>query len=183
MTDLAALVAMRLAHDLAGPLGAVVTGIDLLDDGDAEIRALIADGAAAAVTSLRLHRFILAPPSDATTGHGLLAAWVRTRPDIILDWQVAARDPAQVAILLGLAMTAIEAAPDGGTVTVDDDGVVVTTAKLRLDPSIVAAFAGVAVEIARAALAGIIFARVGLVTVESTPGGLRLGYHGSALPR
>jgi hypothetical protein len=183
MTDLAALVAMRLAHDLAGPLGAVATGIELLEDGDTEIRALIADGATAAITSLRLHRFILAPPSDATTGHSLLAGWIKTRPGVMLDWHVKATDPAHVAILLGLAMTAGEAAPDGGTVTVDDGGVTLATAKLRLDPSIAAAFAGVPVDIARAALAGIIYARTGLVTVTVTPDGLRLDYQGKALPR
>ncbi len=183
MTDLAALVAMRLAHDLAGPLGAVATGIEMLEDGDDELRALIADGAAAAIASLRLHRFILAPPSDAASGPGLLAAWVATRPGVLLEWQATTSDPAHVAILLGLGMTAGEAAPGGGTVTVDDGGVTLDCAKTRLDPSIAAAFAGVPVEIARAALAGYIHARVGLIGVIPGPRGVRLDYHGSTLPR
>lgn len=183
MTDLAALVAMRLTHDLAGPLGAVATGIELLEDGDSEIRSLIADGAAAAIASLRLHRFILAPPSHAAPAEALLAAWVATRSALMLDWHVETGEPNRVAILLGLAMTAGEAAPDGGTLTVDNHGVTLGTPKLRLDPSIAAAFAGVPVEIARAALAGVIYARVGLVTVDASSRGLRLAYQGSALPR
>jgi len=183
MTDLAALVAMRLAHDLAGPLGAIATGIELLEDGDAEIRALIGDGAAAAIASLRLHRFILAPPSDAASGRGLLAAWIATRPGVTLDWQATTTDPARVAILLGLAMTAGEAAPGGGTVSVDDGGVTLDCAKPRLDPSIVAAFAGAPVDIARAALGGFIHSRAGPIGVTIDPGGFRLGYQGSALPR
>lgn len=183
MTDLAALVAMRLTHDLAGPLGAVSTELDLLEGGDPEIRSLIADGTTAAIASLRLHRFILAPSADAASAHGLLAAWVATREDVTLDWHAA---PATSDLILGLAMTVVEAARRGGTVVVDGDAVTFTPAP-RLDPSVVGALAGESVELARASLAGVLHAtataRGGTIAVAAEGDGLRLAYHGSALPR
>jgi histidine phosphotransferase ChpT len=181
--DLAALFAMRLAHDLAGPLGAVTTGLDLLDGGDAEVRQLIADGVAAAAASLKLHRFIVAPPDDAAVAPGLLAAWVATRGDVALDWRAA---PSAPAIVVGLAMTAAEAARRGGTLTVDGDRVTFAPAP-TLDPAVAAALAGEPVTIARAALAGIVHAAAasagGTIAVDREAGALCLGYHGSALPR
>ena len=153
---LATLVAMRLTHDLAGPIGAVATAVELLDGGDPEITALIADGAAAAVASLRLHRFILAPPGDATPARQLLAAWVATREKVTLDWRADLKDAGEAAILLGLAMTAVEAAQRGGTLTVD--GGVSFAPVPALDPAIAAALAGGPVTIARGALAGMLHA-------------------------
>ncbi|UAJ08665.1 histidine phosphotransferase family protein [Glacieibacterium megasporae] len=178
MTTLAALVAMRLTHDLAGPIGAISTGIDLLDDGDPELRALIADGAASAVASLRLHRFVLAPPEDATPAQGLLAAWLKTRDATTLDWAADPRDAAHAAQLLGLAMCAAEAAPAGGRIAVDDGGVTLSGAKVRLDDAVAAAFAGDAVTASRGALAGVIFAVAGPVELVQTADGLRF-----SLPR
>lgn len=181
--DLAALFAMRLTHDLAGPLGAVTTGLDLLDGGDAEVRSLIADGVAAAVASLRLHRFIVAPPDDPAVAPGLLAAWVATREGVTLDWRAA---PSAPAIVLGLAMTAVEAARRGGTLTVDGDRATFAPPP-PLDPGVAAALAGSAVSIPRAALAGILHAaageRGGTIAVDSDAAALTLAYHGSALPR
>lgn len=181
--DLAALVAMRLTHDLAGPLGAVATAIDLLDGGDPEIRALVADGAAAAVASLRLHRFVLAPGDDGSPAKGLLGAWIATRDGVTLDWRAA---PADAAIVVGLAMTAAEAARPGATLVVDGSTVTVTPAP-ELDAHVIAALAGHAATIPRASLAGILHARAaergGAISVTTDGGVLRLAYHGSALPR
>ncbi len=181
--DLAALVAMRLTHDLAGPLGAVSTGLDLLDGGDPEIRGLIADGTAAAVASLRLHRFILAPTDDAAPARGLLAAWIATRDGVTLDWRAA---PDAADIVIGLAMTAVEAARRGGVLVVDPAGVSFTVAPV-LDEAVVAALAGEPVTIARAALAGVLYAaatrRGGTIAVRIDGDALHLVYHGSALPR
>lgn len=100
-----------------------------------------------------------------------------------LDWQVETGTPAAVAMLVGLAMTAAGGSPDGGTLTVDDQGVTMMTAKVRIDPSIIAALAGVPVTIPRAALAGVIYATGGLVTVTTTADGVRFGYQGRPLPR
>lgn len=183
MTDLAALVAMRLTHDLAGPLGAVATGIDMLDGGDPELCALVADGAAAAVASLRLHRFVLAPGDDAVSARGVLAAWVATREGVTLDWR---GEPDAAAIVLGLAMTAAEAARGGGTLTVDCDAVTFAPAPV-LDTAVAAALSGGDVTVARAALAGILHATAlrhgGSLSVATSGGVLRLAYQGSALPR
>ena len=176
MTDLAALFAMRLTHDLAGPLGAVSTGLDLLDGGDAEVKALIADGVAAAVTSLKLHRFVVVPQDDASVAHGLLAAWVATRDGVTLDWRAA---PTARGIVLGLAMTAAEAARRGGTLTVDGDAVTFTPAP-QLDPNVAAALDGAPVTASRAALAGILYATAGqsggCIAVERDDAALRLTY-------
>ncbi len=183
MTDLAGLFAMRLTHDLAGPLGAIATGVDLLEGGDAEVRGLIADGVTAAVASLRLHRFILAPPETSGTARDLFAAWVATRENVVLDWRGA---PATPAIVLGLAMIATEAARRGGTVTVDGDIVTFAPAPV-LDPAVRAALGGEAATIARAALAAILAVAAersgGRIAVEDGGADLRLAYQGSALPR
>lgn len=188
MTDLAALVAMRLTHDLAGPIGAISTGVGMLDGGDPEIRALVADGAAAAVASLRLHRFVLAPPQgDAANARGLLEAWVATRERLTLDWRVATTDAARVAIVAGLAMCAAEAASRGGALLVDDDGATLTSPTITLDPGVAAALTGGAVTVSRAALGGLLAAAAaahgGWTTVASGEGSLRLGYQRRALPR
>lgn len=181
--DLASLFAMRLTHDLAGPLGAVTTGLDLLEGGDAEVRSLIADGASAAVTSLRLHRFIVASVDDPSVAPALLAAWVATREGVVLDWRAA---PSMPAIVVGLAMTATEAARRGGTLTVDGDRVTFAPPP-PLDPNVAAALAGASVSTSRAALAGILHAaadqRGGTIAVERDAAALSLTYHGSALPR
>ena len=181
--DLASLVAMRLTHDLAGPLGAVATAIDLLDGGDPEIRALIADGAATAVASLRLHRFILSPSDDGSSAHGILAAWVALREGVTLDWRAA---PTTAAVVLGLAMTATEAARRGGTLTIDGDAVSFAPAP-TLDPAIVAGLSGEAVTSARGSLAALLHAdavrRGGAIAVATDAAELRLTYHGRALPR
>ncbi len=183
MTDLSALVAMRLTHDLAGPLGAVATGIDLMEDGDAELRALVADGASAAVASLRLHRFILAPSEDGGSAQGLLAAWLATRDGVMLDWRTP---PTRPSLVVGLAMTAAEAARRGGLLTVDGDTVAFAPAP-TLDATVAAALAGGEVTVARAALAGILHAAAlaagGTIAVSRDGETLRLTYHGSALPR
>ena len=187
--DLATLFAMRLTHDLAGPLGAVSTGVDLLDGGDPEVRSLIADGATAAVASLRLHRFIVAPPDDASVAYGVLAAWVATREAVTLDWRAA---PSAAAIVLGLAMTAAEAARRGGTLTVDgDDGHLRAAARCSI-PASPRRWRGAPVTISRAALAGILYAvrrqarRATLARIarrRATALTCGSAYHGSALPR
>lgn len=183
--QLASLVAMRLTHDLAGPIGAMATAVELLDGGDPEITALIADGAAAAVASLRLHRFILAPPGDAAPARQLLTAWVATREKVTLDWRADPDDAKKAAILLGLAMTAVEAARRGGTLTVDR-GVSFAPAP-ALDASIAGALAGEPVTVARAALAGLLYAaaaaRGGVISVMAGSDALQLtvGYAATRL--
>ena len=58
--ELAALLSARLCHDLAGPVGAVNNGAELLSDGDADgmedARDLISSCAGQAVRRLRFFR-------------------------------------------------------------------------------------------------------------------------------
>lgn len=193
MTSLAGLVAIRLSHELAGPIGAVSAGVEMLGGEDAEIRDLIADSVATLVATLKLHRFVLAPPTtdDATrTGHSLLAAWVATREALTLDWQVTPGKfgTPRMAVLLGLAMCAAEAAPRGGTLLVADETVIVASSPIVLDGDVAAAIRGTPVTKSRAALAGIIRAaaeELGIdLGVRQDAGGLSLtAYQGKALPR
>lgn len=161
MTSAASLIARRLLHDLAGPLSAIVTAADLLD-GDEEIRTLIVDSAAALAASLRLHRFVLAPATNPDAGdeaQTLLAAWVATREAMTLDWAVAATplDAARAAVMLGLAMCAIEAAPGGGTLRIADDAVTLR-GRTRLDADVEAGLRGRPTSSSKAALAVLVAA-------------------------
>lgn len=193
MTTLSGLVAIRLSHELAGPIGAVSAGVEMLGGEDAEVRDLIADSVATLVATLKLHRFVLAPPTTddaARTGHALLAAWLATREQLTLDWQVTPGrfDTRRMAILLGLGMCAAEAAPRGGSLLVADEAVVVASSQIVLDGDVAAALRGTPVTKSRAALAGIIRAAAdeqGLeLLVRQEPAGLSLGaYQGKALPR
>ena len=132
---------------------------------------------------MRLHRFILVPQSDGGAPQTLLSAWIAQRDGVSLDWQAPPDHP---RIVLGLAMTAAEAARRGGMLTVDGD--IVTFAPVSiLDPGVAAALTGAPVETARAALAGVLYAEAvrcgGQITVGGDLDALRLSYHGSALPR
>jgi len=192
MTTLSGLVAMRLNHELAGPIGAISTGVDMLGGDDAEIRELIADSAAALVATLRLHRFVLAPPEiedAAQTGRSLLQAWVRTREGLTLDWDVTpgSLTSDQAAVLLGLAMCAAEAVPRGGAIRVGKDEIDVAAKHIMLDADIAASLRGAPVAKPRAAIAGLVRAAadaLGIdIKVSQEPTRLRIHvYHGSVLP-
>lgn len=193
-TTLAGLVAMRLSHELAGPIGAISTGVGMLGSGDdGEIRELIVDSTASLVATLRLHRFVLAPPEiedAAHSGHELLAAWVASREALSLDWQVkdGALTPPRAALLLGLAMCAAEATLHGGALVVGADKVTITARQIMLDPDIASALLGAPVVKPRAALAGLMHAAAreagAELGVADETGVLRLRiYQGSALPR
>ncbi|SDE77469.1 histidine phosphotransferase family protein [Rhodospira trueperi] len=57
----------RLCHDLAGPLGAIGSGAELLDDeADDEVVALLARSAATAAQRLRLLRAVLGRPASGS---------------------------------------------------------------------------------------------------------------------
>lgn len=122
---LAQALCTRLSHDLAGPLGAIGSGTELLSEegggGDAEVIRLLANSAATAATRLRVLRTLLGRP----TGHGLEPAQARALlsehlgtagggPVPALDWDVAAGDGSprirvEVQLVLNLCLVALDA--------------------------------------------------------------------------
>ncbi len=161
MTELATLVARRLCHDLAGPAGAIATVVEMLGDsasnaGDPELQALLADSSAALLTTLRLHRFVLGG-GDAGDYRACLGDWAATRERVELRWegdhQLA---PALAALVLGLAMIAAEAAAGEAALTVGENSVTVTAARLSFDPQIAEALRGAAATTPKGALAALL---------------------------
>jgi hypothetical protein len=113
---LAMLLVRRLAHDFAGPVGAIGTAVEMLDDGaDAELVALVADSARELGALLRLLRFIMAPgAASGDEGRDLLTAWLLARDAPAVAWPDSDDWPAGTAALTtGLAMLASEAARGG----------------------------------------------------------------------
>jgi histidine phosphotransferase ChpT len=146
----AQLLCSRLCHDLAGPAGAVGTGLELVDEGAdeaAEALALVAKSARQVIARLSFYRIAfgsvgataaidLSELRDLTFGH--LSGGL-----VIVDWppdegpigamRVAAPGP---MLLLNLVVMGVEALPRGGALqmrfaTVGNDLGVAITAKGR----------------------------------------------------
>lgn len=117
----------RLCHDLAGPLGAIGSGLELLGDegstADAEVVGLLSDSAASAAARLRFLRALTGLPSgrglDAADARTLLSDHLAGGPGgrvPALAWDVAPGDGstdarARVQLLLNVALVALEALP------------------------------------------------------------------------
>lgn len=148
---LAQALCTRLSHDLAGPLGAIGSGTELLTEeggGDAEVIRLLADSAATAATRLRVLRALLGRP----TGHGLEPAQARAllsehlgtaggSPVPALDWDVTPGDGStkirvEVQLLLNLCLVALDALsrPDHVGVRMPEAGRAEITLQGRGDP-------------------------------------------------
>lgn len=165
MTELAGLVARRLCHDFAGPIGAISTALDLLEeDSNSEILGLIRDSARGLSASLRLYRVVLSPGESAVANHEaqhLLVDWAATRNGITIDWQVASDqlEALRAATLLGMALIACETLTRGGKLVVADQFVETEGANLRIDREVQAALGGeTTATTPRAALARLVLA-------------------------
>jgi len=127
----------RLCHDLAGSVGAIGTGAELLSEeggGDPQIIGLLTDSAAAATSRLRFLRAILGVSSGRgllpTEAKNLLAAHLTTRgaphpPS--LEWRVVGQgeDAAlrrRTQLLLNLCLVALDALPRCERLAVTDQG-------------------------------------------------------------
>ncbi len=125
--ELAQLLCTRLCHDLAGPIGAVAAGVELIGDdpamADAETISLIGDSSAAASRKLKFMRAAM----GATQGGGdlkvLLEGYVATTSGptsrIEITWptppalEAAAQafGPGWTQVLLNLCLLALEMQP------------------------------------------------------------------------
>lgn len=190
-SDLPSLVARRLCHDFAGPVGAIGAALDMLaevvGEQDAELVTLVADSAGGLSAALRLYRFALAPsaePVGGGTARAVVVEWLKTRDAPALDWPDGGAWPAGIAELTaGLVMCAAETAPRGGTLTVAAGSVRLTAATITLPDGFAAVLAGTApATTTRLAIAGCLAAQAaalgGGIAVEAAQGELALRYHG-----
>jgi len=124
------LICSRLCHDLAGPVGAVNNGIELiaeLGEADPEAMALIGESAKETARRLQYHRVALGFSSGAANSrreiHGLAANYFGNGK-IALDWSPSESEAAmaltdgQAKLLLNLLLLAAEALPRGGAIGV-----------------------------------------------------------------
>ena len=126
------LVAARISHDLVGPVGATVNGIELLSDGEAadpEVVRLIGQSARQASRRLQVFRAIYgtagALPAGApfAAASGLLAAMLEGEKVASAAWSgdpaleaSAGRAGARVTLLAAFLL--VEALPRGGEINV-----------------------------------------------------------------
>lgn len=159
--ELASLLAARLCHDFISPASAIVSGLDLLDDPEAQdmrddAMALIAGSARKLVDQLQFARIAFAGASGAEAfatdelEAKARALFAHHRGE--LDWRVEAAvlNKAGGRALINLAALAAAALPMGGTAVItagETDGELTLTAecsgpRARLRPELLAGLKG-----------------------------------------
>lgn len=125
--DLGGLLVARLCHDLAGPVGSLGNGAELLaEEEDAEVRAqftqLMAEAGAQAARRLVFFRLAFGVsidrPMPAEEARAALRGWLD--PGCALDWRLGGDLPrieGRLALIMGLI--AGEGLRDGGVVRLD----------------------------------------------------------------
>lgn len=140
---LAELLCARLCHDLAGAVGAVSAGAELLaEEGPAspmaaEAVSLLADSAASMTARLRFLRLALgvASASAPNEARALAVAFIEKgypQGEWKLDWpmgQGAAKSPDQAKLLLNLICLAQDCLPRGGVIAVRPEEEALVTAR------------------------------------------------------
>lgn len=127
--ELASLIAAKLCHDFISPSGAIMSGLDLLNDPTAQdmkddALSLIADSARKMVALVQFCRvaFGAATTAERFTGAELIALVdaVIAGGRATLDWNLAVDDfgKPQARALVNLAYLTAAALPMGGTATV-----------------------------------------------------------------
>lgn len=161
--DLAALVASRVCHDVISPVGAIVNGLELMEDGaDAATTELALDliRKSARTASARLQFCRIAFGAAGSAGSAIdtrdahqVATNFLNDDRTTIDWHIA---PAflpknRVKLLLNLLLLAAGAIPRGGTIKVEAVGegdttgfaVTVTGLNARIPPHAVELLAGI----------------------------------------
>lgn len=162
-SELAALLASRVCHDIAGSAQAMRAALGVLDDpGAADMRedaiALLRSGAIQVGAKLEYARVCFG--AAGTRGGEMSLGEMQTlsaamfadaRPDLVWKPAEGVIDKTAARILLNLIWLAVDALPRGGTVTVEAHAspgggarlrVVSTGPRLRLDPSYILALRG-----------------------------------------
>lgn len=143
---MARLLCSRLCHDLAGPVGAINAGLELLEDsteGTAEATALAADSARQITDRLAFYRIAFGLGGGDGSGGAFLArqlsAGLLAGGRVVLDWpeDVAAEESlptGSASLLLNLILLGVDMLPRGGALSVrlatleEGTGVAVTAA-------------------------------------------------------
>jgi len=134
--ELAGLIASRVCHDIISPVGAVVNGLEVLDEEkDAAMREfamdLVQKSSRQASAKLQFARLAFGASGGAgaeidMVDAGRCAAALMEREKAELDWQVAAGllPKAQAKLLLNLLLIALNSVARGGRirVTAERDG-------------------------------------------------------------
>jgi len=131
--DLAALLCSRVCHDLISPTGAIVNGLEVLEEGDAETKTfamdLIKKSAKTASARLQFCRIAFGAAGSAgaqiDTGDAEKMARGFIEDDKTkLTWSVprALLHKNRVKLLMNMLVIATQTIPRGGTLTVDPIG-------------------------------------------------------------
>ena len=160
--DLAALLCSRVCHDVISPVGAIINGLEMLEEEkDAEMRAMALDlvkkSAANASARLQFCRLAFGAAGSAGAAIDTGDAEKVTRGligdgKIALEWQGMRQlmPKNRVKVMLNLCVVAVACIPRGGVVTVAIDGqgelatftVTARGPNARLASSVPAALAG-----------------------------------------
>ena len=138
--DFSAFLVSRVCHDLVGPLGAVVNGLEVLEDErDAAMRAdalkIVTSSAEQALSRIQFMRIAFGAAGSAGAeldlGEvGRLSAGLFSGSKIVLHWEAAAinwpKDWAK--LLMNATLLAADCLPRGGTVRVNISGDAATPA-------------------------------------------------------
>lgn len=132
--DLAALLCSRVCHDAVGPVGAIVNGLELLDEDDSpETQALslelIRKSARQASARLQFARIAFGAAGSAGSAVDLgyaqqLTAQFMQDEKVTLDWRTPRLfvEKNRVKLLMNLVVIALTAIPLGGTIVVTMEG-------------------------------------------------------------
>ena len=164
-TAMSALLSSRICHDLINPVGAIGSGLEVLDDpsmdGSMQEAALdlIRSGAGKAIALLTYARLAYGAAGGFGAQIGLEDAqkvlvdlFATVKPEV--DWQIAGdfADKENVKVILILAYAAADCVPRGGTVTIAGDvqnfTITATGKKVLLQDDLVSALRGETDEIA-----------------------------------
>ena len=132
--ELAALVASRVCHDIISPVGAIVNGLEVLEEEkDESMREfamdLVQKSARQASAKLQFSRLAFGASGGAgaeidMADAGRVAGALMEREKAELDWQVKAGllPKAQAKLLMNLLIIALNSVARGGKITVSAEG-------------------------------------------------------------
>ncbi len=128
--DLASLLASRVCHDVIGPVGAIVNGLEVLEeDSDEEMRAiameLVKKSANSASAKLKFCRLAFGASGSAgmeidLSEAGEISIEFTTTPRVQMEWNCPhqTRPKNQVKLLMNMILIGISTIPRGGVIKV-----------------------------------------------------------------